>query len=90
MTATPQPTGERSPEGITSISAILARILWTLLGPAAMGLVAVAIVTCGNGWLTPLDAFYAVVVALMIGGRWVEQRSGTAATVTGVPATIEH
>jgi len=45
------------------------------------------IVTTGSGWLTSWDVAFCVVVALMMAGRWVELRSGTATTITGEPAT---
>ncbi len=90
MSTNTQPAAEKPSEGITSISVILARIMWTLLGPAGMGLAALIIVNRGNGWLTPLDAFYGVVVSLMLAGRYVELRSGQGITVTGEPATIRH
>ncbi len=85
-----KPAAENSPEGITSVTVVLARIMWTLLGPAMAGLAIIRIVTRGDGWFTPLDAFYGVVVALMLGGRWIEQRSGAATTVTGAPSTPRH
>jgi hypothetical protein len=31
-----------------------------------------------------------MVIALMIGGRWIEQGSGAAMTATGQPASMEH
>lgn len=91
MNANPKPATERPlEEGITSISVVLARVMWTLLGPAALGLAALAIATRGTGWFTQLDGFYGIVVVLMLGSRWLEQRSGTASTVTGSPATAKH
>ncbi|MGB9623862.1 MAG: hypothetical protein ACPMAQ_03280 [Phycisphaerae bacterium] len=90
MHTNPGPAAEKPPEGITNVTVILARVVWTLLGPAAIGLAALRIVTRGDGWLTPLDAFYAVVVMLMIACRAIEQRSGTATTVTGAPSTPDH
>lgn len=79
--ATPKP-GE-----ITSLSVLGARLTWLLLGPLALLAITYGIVAGGTGWLTGLDAGFAVVVGLMLLGRWVEQRSGTATTLTGEPAT---
>jgi hypothetical protein len=90
MNPNSKPVAEKHAEGIASVSVILARVMWTLLGPALAGLAALAIAMRGTGWLTPMDAFYGIVIALMISGRWVEQRSGSATTVTGSPATIHH
>ena len=90
MSTSPRPVSEKPSDGITSITVVLARVMWTLLGPAALGLATIGIVRRGTGWFTSLDAFYGIVVALMLGCRWVEQQSGTATTVTGAPATIHH
>ena len=68
-------------------SACLARLTWVALGPLALFVMAGVIFTRPRGWFSPLDAAYGAVVALMILGRWVEQRSGCATTVTGEPAT---
>ena len=68
---------------------LLGRLMWFLLGPMLSLYILYAIVT-GEGWFTTWDAAFGVVVALMVGGRWVEQRSGSATTVTGEPATVEH
>ena len=90
MATESKPGAEKPAEGITSISVILARVMWTLLGPAAAALAILGIATRGNGWFTPLDTVYGIVVALMLCGRWFEQRSGMGTTVTGAPSTIQH
>ena len=63
---------------------LLGRLMWFLLGPLLLLFILYAIVTV-EGWFTTWDAAFGVVVALMVGGRWVEQRSGSATT-----ATVEH
>jgi hypothetical protein len=79
---------KEKPGEIRSLSVLGARVTWFFLGPAALMLILVGIVSRGDGWLTALDAAFGVVVGLMILGRWVEQRSGAAMTVTGQPATV--
>jgi len=81
---------ERKPGEINSVAVLGARLTWVMLGPAALLLITWGIVSRGSGWLTVLDAAFGVVVGLMVLGRWVEQRSGVATTVTGEPATPEH
>ena len=76
--------------GIASVSVLGARITWVLLGPISLALLVVGIVQRGNGWLTGLDGLFGLVVGLMILGRWVEQRSGAATTLTGEPATLQQ
>lgn len=86
---TPGASAEVKPERdeIRSMWVLGARVTWVLFGPMVLMLICLGIISRGNGWLTVLDAAFAVVAALMILGRWVEYRSGTATTVTGQPAT---
>lgn len=72
---------------INSIAVLGARITWLFFGPMVAAILLAAIVVRGTGWLTTLDLAFAVVLALMLIGRWVEQRSGAATTYTGEPAT---
>jgi hypothetical protein len=72
---------------VTSIFVLLARLTWCVLGPLVLGLTTITIVTRGSGWATSWNLLFALIVAAMIGGRWVEQRSGSATTLTGEPAT---
>ncbi len=71
-------------------SAALSRLMWMLFGPLLLCLITYGIVTSGSGWLTTRDAAFVVVVALMVGGRRREHRSGAALTATGEPATEKH
>ena len=48
-----------------------------------------SIVRAGTGWATVLDFVFFVVVAAMVFARWVEQRSGQGATMSGEPSTWE-
>lgn len=75
------------PGEITSFAVLGARLTWILIGPLVLVGITYGVVTGGAGWLTGLDAAFAVVVGLMLLGRWVEQRSGTATTLTGEAAT---
>jgi hypothetical protein len=72
---------------ISSFGVLGARLTWAMFGPLALVVLAWAIGSRRQGWLTGLDAPYAAVVILMMLGRWVEHRSGTATTLTGEPAT---
>lgn len=71
---------------INSFWVLGARLTWALVGPLVLLLITVGIVSSGSGWLTGLDAGFAVVAGLMLLGRWVEQRSGAATTFAGQPA----
>jgi hypothetical protein len=83
---TPEPTPPK-PGEISSLVVLGARLTWIAVGPLALAGITYGIVSTGTGWLTGLDAAFGVVVVLMLVGRWVEQRSGTATTLTGEPAT---
>ena len=89
MESNSEPGNEVRVGEVTSVVVLLGRPIWVILGPMLMFLTTYAIVTRA-GWFTPWDAAFGVVVALMVGGRWVEQRSGSAMTWTGAPATVEH
>jgi hypothetical protein len=69
------------------VGVLFARLTWMLLGPLALCLLCLSIVTIGRGWLTGADvAFFAVLLAMLL-GRWLEFRSGQAETATGEPMT---
>ena len=87
MKATPEPGSDKKPGDISSLSVLGARLTWIIAGPLALLLITWGIVSRANGWFTGLSAAYAVVVGLMVLGRWVESRSGTATTLTGEPAS---
>jgi hypothetical protein len=52
-------------------------------------LTTMSIVNSGSGWFTKLDALFACLVVLTVASRWVEQRSGSATTAKGEPATMQ-
>ncbi len=69
--------------------ALLGRLMWMMWGPMLLLFISYTIITNG-GWITAWDAAFVVVVALMVGGRWLEQRSGSAMTATGAVASIDN
>ena len=75
---------------ISSLWVLGARVTWTVLGPFALLLITAGIVSRGTGWATALDVCFGVVVGLMLFGRWVEQRSGSATSLHGEPSTLEQ
>lgn len=68
----------------------LARIFWMLLGPFALVLLGLSIVSRGESWATPADFAFLAVVMLLPYARWYEFRHGHAETSTGEPATPAH
>lgn len=75
---------------IRSGNVLMGRMTWMMFGPVALLFAIYAIVSQGSGWFAIADVAYGAVVALMVGGRWMEQRSGSATTAAGEPATAEH
>ncbi|MBI3465264.1 MAG: hypothetical protein HY000_19735 [Planctomycetes bacterium] len=75
---------------LTRVGPLLGRLMWLAIGPLVLGFATYGIVKGGAGWLTALDLSFFVVVALMVWGRCVEQRSGSAITADGKPATWDH
>lgn len=90
MTSNPHSLDEHQVGQISSLRVLFARVTWTILGPFALLLLSVGIVSQGNGWATALDVCFGVVVGVMLLARWVEQRSGSATTLHGEPATPEQ
>lgn len=89
QTESESPDGKK-PGEITSLRVLGARLTWLAFGPLALLATIWGIAARGRHWLTGLDAFFAVMVGLMILARWVEQRSGNATTLTGEPATLRQ
>jgi len=75
---------------INSLSVLGARLTWIIVGPAVLLGLTFGIVSSGSGWVTALDIAFCVVAGLMLLGRWVEQRSGSATDSRGEPATPEQ
>lgn len=89
MTTPETQAHEPNPGQITSLRVLFARLLWVMLGPIVLLLVTMGIVSGGAGWTTGLDLIFAVVVCLMIAGRWVELKSGEGAKLTGEAETTD-
>ena len=61
-----------------------------LVGPLTLAVCALVIAQGQEGWLTPLDLFYFIVLGGMLLGRWAEFRYGQPMTATGEPASMLH
>ncbi|MCB9855911.1 MAG: hypothetical protein H6818_09520 [Phycisphaerales bacterium] len=90
MATEPRNDNEKEVGEISSLTVLLGRLTWMVIGPAALVYVIYSIVSSGDGWFTPWDFAFVIIAALMIGGRWIEQRSGGAMTVMGHRSTSEH
>jgi hypothetical protein len=75
---------------ITSIGVLCSRMMWTVFGPLLFAFLVYTIAANSSGWFTGIDACYAAVLIAMIACRWHEQRSGSATTISGQPATQAH
>ena len=83
-------SGEQQSQSGVGAHVVLARIVWTILGPLLLLFTFYRIVTFGNGWFTRWDGCAFGIVAVMIGCRWIEVQSGRSYTAYGEPASAEH
>ena len=77
----------REPVAVTSFAVLGLHLFWAALGPLILAVLLWSFITSANGWITALDVFFFVVVALMVCGRWLDQRSGQGTTSTGEQST---
>lgn len=71
-----------NPKG-TSLLVALARVLWMMIGPIALVMLAFNIALRGGGWFTPMDIAYIAILAAVLGARLLEFQSGAATTTDG-------
>jgi hypothetical protein len=74
----------------TDVSALFGRLLWMMVGPITLILLALSIVERRGGWLALPSLAYFPVLGGTILGRWLEFRAGHPMTATGEPATTGH
>ena len=79
-----------APDSVTSLRAFFGRLVWMLLGPLTLAVCALVITQRQEGWVTPQNLFYFVILGGMLLGRWAEFRYGQPMTATGEPASIDH
>jgi len=73
-----------------SLTDVLARLLWIMVGPVFLAVFGYWIIKTGNGWFTPADFAFLGILAAMIVARWLEFRGGHPKTAEGEPATAAH
>ncbi|MCI0681008.1 MAG: hypothetical protein L0Y71_02800 [Gemmataceae bacterium] len=71
-------------------SSVLARVVWLMVGPMLLLVLALVVIKTGNGWFTVADMAFLAVLAVTILARWWEFRGGAAKTSTGEAATPAH
>ena len=82
------PVQKRDPEQlVTRFGVLFAHVVWFFLGPLTLLMILFGIVNVGSGWATVLDAVFFLLVVLIIGCRWIDQRSGQGTTDSGEPST---
>jgi hypothetical protein len=74
----------------TTGPALLGRLVWIMVGPITLFLLAISIVDRRGGWLSLTSLAYFPVLGGTVLGRWLEFRVGHPMTATGEPATTEH
>jgi hypothetical protein len=77
-------------EQITSPTALLARLFWSMIGPLILIFLSIANVKAKTGWISGVDIAFLVILAALVGARWLEFRGGDPRTATGQPAEMSH
>ena len=75
---------------MTSVPAFFGRLTWLIVGPCFLAICTVSIAQRGDGWLSPPDLIYFLVLGGMLIGRWSEFRFSQPMTATGEFATAAH
>ncbi len=90
MTTEKKPGSNENAAGNTGCGLMVARLVAGFVGMLVMTLLLMGIVTSGRGWLTALDGLFFLVLAVTVGCRWIDQRSGFAVNDDGEPLTWAH
>ncbi len=70
-------------------SVLFARLAWAMIGPCVLLAAAVQAAKSPH-WLTLWEGVYLLAIVMMIGGRYVEQKSGHGTTLYSEPSTWGH
>jgi hypothetical protein len=71
---------------ITSLTVVIGRLFWMMVGPLTLMVTIYFFVSSGTGWWTVADLLYFIILGGMILGKWLEFRGGNPQTSTGEPA----
>jgi hypothetical protein len=77
-------------EAMTSAPAIVGRLTWMIVGPFALAIFGVGIAERRDGWFSPLDLVYFLVLGGMVLGRRTEFLYSEPLSATGEPTTVAH
>lgn len=77
-------------EAMSSTPAVLGRLTWMIVGPFALAILGIGITERRDGWFSPVDLLYLIVLGGMVLGRWTEFRYSQARSATGEPTTVAH
>jgi len=78
---------DKQPVVVTTVTALVTHVIWFFVGPIAILLMLWALLDTGSPTVSSYDLVFFGLVAMTVGCRWLEQRSGQATTVEGTPAT---
>lgn len=82
--------GNESIPASSGVGVGLARVFWTLFGPMILFGILLLNFSQPGGWLTRWDVLVPVIVAALIGCRWLEQLTPGARTAYGDSSTPAH
>lgn len=72
---------------VTPPHVVLPRLVWFFFGPVGLMFSALALLSGKGGWIALPSIIYLVILGAMVGGRYLEQKSGSGLNAEGQPAT---
>ena len=73
---------------ITSFKVLLCRVFWCFGGPIILSFLTYKIAYAKDGWGTPSDIAFPIIVAATIAARWIGFRNGERSNTIGEVTTL--
>jgi hypothetical protein len=77
-------------EPIASFSVLLSRVAWCFGGPVALAFLTLKIAFSQDGWGSPSDVAFPLVLAATIAARWISFRNGDRLNTFGEVTTLNQ
>ena len=75
---------------ITSFNVLAYRVFWCFGGPVILAFLLYKIAFANDGWLTPSDLAYPIVLIATVAARWASFRAGDRSNSVGEVTTIDQ
>jgi len=77
-------------EPITSLKALIARVAWCFAGPVTLAFLTYKIAFSKDGWVTPSDIAFPIILASTVAARWISFRCGDRSNTIGEVTTLDE